>query len=165
MTISSRSKMMRGRVRRRLNAAVSGKSGCDVGRDTTVRPAIAARKQIQPPALGHADRLRAPQWTAGRRRFVPYPRTRRVRKSASESCSWLTSRALRRCHPRGSFRCWPTTMCTSPANPASAGYCGLTVKPAIWGVPRRMQNGGNSAAQDLTHARKNFRVDVTRAKL
>jgi hypothetical protein len=36
---------------------VSGKSGCNVGRDAGVRPAIAAHKQIAPPALGHADRL------------------------------------------------------------------------------------------------------------
>ena len=38
-------------------AAVNGKAGCDVGRDAGVRPAIAAHQQIEPPALGHADRL------------------------------------------------------------------------------------------------------------
>ena len=42
---------------RPFTAAVSGKSGCDVGRDAGVRPAIAAHEQIEPPALGHADRL------------------------------------------------------------------------------------------------------------
>ncbi|MDB6103066.1 MAG: hypothetical protein JWO52_3065 [Gammaproteobacteria bacterium] len=38
-------------------AAVSGQAGCDVDRDAGIRPAIAAHKQIEPPALGHADRL------------------------------------------------------------------------------------------------------------
>jgi len=32
-------------------AAVSGEASCDVGRDAGVRPAIAAHKQIEPPAL------------------------------------------------------------------------------------------------------------------
>jgi len=41
-------------------AAVSGKAGYDVGRDAGVRPAIAAHKQIEPPALGHADRFPDP---------------------------------------------------------------------------------------------------------
>jgi hypothetical protein len=36
---------------------VSGEAGCDVDRDAGVRPAIAAHEQIEPPALGHADRL------------------------------------------------------------------------------------------------------------
>jgi hypothetical protein len=39
---------------------VSGKAGYDVGRDAGVRPAIAAHKQIEPPALGHADRFPDP---------------------------------------------------------------------------------------------------------
>jgi hypothetical protein len=38
-------------------AAVSGEAGCDVSSDAGVRPAVAAHKQIEPPALGHADRL------------------------------------------------------------------------------------------------------------
>src|SRR5258705_5066365 len=37
---------------RAFTAAVSGEAGCDVGRDAGVRPAIAAHKQIEPPALG-----------------------------------------------------------------------------------------------------------------
>jgi hypothetical protein len=38
-------------------AAVSGKTGCDVGRDAGVCPPISAHKKIEPPALGHAGRL------------------------------------------------------------------------------------------------------------
>ncbi len=53
---------------RAFAAGVSGEAGCDVGRDAGVGPAIAAHQQIEPPVLGHADRLLDAASLMGRRR-------------------------------------------------------------------------------------------------